>query len=225
MIKLPIGSMATPRRIGINGFSNTTAAGNIAKKNLPYRNALINGKTYGRSATTRSGTGTMLNDPPPPPYRPDIADDTTAEPRRLRSLYVAIGLTSTPRVVVVAFVVIPTANPAAVSSFFIRTARVIVVVVILVARILPHPARPSFRRTIVVVVVVVIFVVVAIIIILVARVCFSRTQAIKSTSTTYPSSPRQTSEDFKPSSQKKTHKHVKRHPNGMTDDVDRGNEK
>ena len=209
MIKLPIGSMATPRRIGINGFSNTTAAGNIAKKNLPYRNALINGKTYGRSATTRSGTGTMLNDPPPPPYRPDIADDTTAEPRRLRSLYVAIGLTSTPRVVVVAFVVIPTANPAAVSSFFIRTARVIVVVVILVARILPHPARPSFRRT------VVIFVVVAIIIILVARVCFSRTQAIKSTSTTYPSSPRQTSEDFKPSSQKKTHKHVKRHPNGI----------
>jgi glucan phosphoethanolaminetransferase (alkaline phosphatase superfamily) len=154
----------------------------------------------------------MLNDPPPPPYRPDMADDTTAEPRRLRSLYVAIGLTSTPRVVVVAFVVIPTANPAAVSSsLFIRTARIVVVVVILGARILPHPARPSFRRT--VVVVVVIFVVVAIIIILVARVCFSRNQSIKSTSTTYPSS--QKSEDFKSSSQKKTHKHVKRHPNGI----------
>jgi hypothetical protein len=146
-----------------------------------------------------------------------MADDTTAEPRRLRSLYVAIGLTSTPRVVVVAFVVIPTANPAAVSSsFFIRTARIVVVVVILGARILPHPARPSFRRTVVVVVVVVIFVVVAIIIILVARVCFSRNQSInqiKSTSTTYPSS--QKSEDFESSSQKKTHKHVKRHPNGI----------
>ena len=163
-IKLPIGSMATPRRIGINGFNNTTAAGNMVKKNLPYRKALINGKTYGRSATTRSGTGTMLNDPPPP-YRPDMADETTA-PRRPPPPppppRVIGGLTAV--VAFVAFVVVranPLVAPSSSSSFFIRTANATARVV-LVVRVLAPPT--AFHRRVDIVVDIVDIVVIVIIV-------------------------------------------------------------
>ena len=81
MIKLPIGNDDTARKIGINGFNNTIAAGNCAKKYLPYRNALNSGKIYGASATTRSGTGTILN---PPPEYPPVAFTGTDVLARMR---------------------------------------------------------------------------------------------------------------------------------------------
>jgi hypothetical protein len=104
MIKFPIGNDDTARKIGINGFNNTIAAGNCAKKYLPYRNALNNGKMYGANATTRSGTGTILN--PPPEYPLGVAcgtNDLVDDVLRLAS-------TTTPRVVVVVAVVVAVEN-------------------------------------------------------------------------------------------------------------------
>ncbi len=48
-IRFPIGNVATPRKIGINGFNKITAAGNCVKKNRPYRSALMSGNRYGTS--------------------------------------------------------------------------------------------------------------------------------------------------------------------------------
>ena len=99
IMRFPIGNIATPRKIGINGFNSTTAAGNWPKKKRPYRNALNNGNKYGTNATTRSGTGTMLN---PPPAYPRAT--TVVVPRARVAL---LSLAATARVVLVVVVVVP----------------------------------------------------------------------------------------------------------------------